>query len=602
MSAEVVEVEPSAGRRKELDSSNVIPVLFVVAVVGVWAMSVRGVDPRGVGDIGLFPSLPILSLAAYVALGGSFLLLFRRERFPMALAWVHIVALAVMLFGLNLMIDDVARINVVWRHIGIAQHIAQVRALDPTIDAYFNWPGFFPLISSMGSLLGLKSPMTLAPAAPIVFNLSYLVPVALMLRTATHDRRVVALALWLFLLGNWVAQDYLAPQALGYFMSLVILAALLQHFSPRSRCDSASRPVVLLVVVVIFGAIVPMHQLTPIALIVCVTLLVAFRQCTVRTLPVIFGLLLLGWLAYGASTYLAGNLRTLLSGVGDLNKVADDNVVSRLGGSPGHQVVTWMRIGVTTCMWLLALIGVWRRRRAGNRDVTPLVLMFGPLLMFGLLSYGGEMVLRVQLFSLPFVSFFAAAAFVSTIRRSGTTDPTPTWTKVDDSADWRFVAGGVVVSIALVMGFLVTRYGNDKFEWFSQGEVDAVSAITRRALPGSRIMAPTGHLPWKSTAYDEYEYGLLRRRVTTGAEVTTREIAAVLSASRNGCGFVILTRSEEAFNDMFGVWPKGALGRLRAALASSSDFKSVVSNRDAELFLFRGDPSIDTLERRCLTR
>ena len=603
-------------------------VVRVVVIVAVWALSSRSVDPRTVTDIGLIGKLPVLSLLSYVAITASLFSLFRRHRLPMHLVWLHLVAFTVMLFGLNPLMDTVPRLNVVWRHVGVAEHIAQTKALDPRIDAYFNWPGFFPFLSSLSSLMGLDSPLALAPYAPIAFNLAYLLPVDLMLRTATHDRRIRSFALLLFLLGNWVGQDYLSPQALGYFLSLVLLAVLMQFFRKAGDDPRGNRVILIGATVLLFASIVPMHQLTPIAVLVCVTTLVLFRQCRLRTLPLIMGLVVLIWLAFGASTYFRGNLKELLGGIGDLGKMANDNVGSRLGGSSGHKMVTRTRMLVTGSMWMLAFVGIWLRARSGKRDTAGLVLTFSPLLMFGLLSYGGEMIMRVQLFSLPFASFFAAAACMMLFQRQHRSSAAMTWygnngrtpdgwvtdphepfgsmvvarVRFASSVGWTFVLMATVVAGLLTAGFLTNRYGNDRFDWFSRDEVAVVSAIPDLVAPGSRVLAPTGHLPWISRSYNTFDYGRLTSRIPLGGSINPVDLVRALHTTPNGCGFVILTRSEEAYNDIYGVWPRGDIRRLRDELSRSDKFVTVSANSDAALFLFRGKVPAREKERLCLQR
>ena len=76
--------------------------------------------------------------------------------------------------------------------------------------------------------------IALAMWAPVVANLLDLGALLLLLPTLCTDRRVVWTAAWLFFLGNWVGQDYFSPQAMAYFLHLVVLALLLGYFRRRS--------------------------------------------------------------------------------------------------------------------------------------------------------------------------------------------------------------------------------------------------------------------------------------------------------------------------------------------------------------------------------
>jgi len=291
-------------------------------------------------------------------------------------------------------------------------------------------------------------------------------------------------------------------------------------------------------------------------------------------------------------------------------------------------MVTRTRMLVTGSMWMLAFVGIWLRARSGKRDTAGLVLTFSPLLMFGLLSYGGEMIMRVQLFSLPFASFFAAAACMMLLQRQRRSSAAMTWygnngrtpdgwvtdphepfgsmvvarVRLASSVGWTFVLMATVVAGLLTAGFLTNRYGNDRFDWFSRDEVAVVSAIPDLVAPGSRVLAPTGHLPWISRSYNTFDYGRLTSRIPLGGSINPVDLVRALHTTPNGCGFVILTRSEEAYNDIYGVWPRGDIRRLRDELSRSDKFVTVSANSDAALFLFRGKVPARDKERSCLQR
>ena len=100
---------------------------------------------------------------------------------------------------------------------------------------------------------------------------------------------------WIFFISNWVGQDYFSPQALSYFIHLMILGLLLTWFR-RERYRSADGDVaehdllpsgtawqhvgLLAVAIILFASIVPSHQLTPFATVGSVIALVLFRRTT----------------------------------------------------------------------------------------------------------------------------------------------------------------------------------------------------------------------------------------------------------------------------------------------------------------------------------
>ena len=62
------------------------------------------------------------------------------------------------------------------------------------------------------------------------FNLAYLLPLFVIFRVLALSGRQVWIGLWIFVAGNWVGQDYLAPQAFAYFIYLTIIAVILGAF------------------------------------------------------------------------------------------------------------------------------------------------------------------------------------------------------------------------------------------------------------------------------------------------------------------------------------------------------------------------------------
>ncbi len=85
----------------------------------------------------------------------------------------------------------------------------------------------------------MQSPLSYAAWGPVFFNLLWLPALLFIFHTATEDRRLSWLAVWFFYLGNWIGQDYFSPQALAYFLYLVVLAICLAWFR-AARPDQTS--------------------------------------------------------------------------------------------------------------------------------------------------------------------------------------------------------------------------------------------------------------------------------------------------------------------------------------------------------------------------
>jgi hypothetical protein len=237
--------------------------------------------------------------------------------------------------------------------------------------------------------------------------------------------------IWLFYAANWINQDYLSPQAFGYLFYLTILGLLLTYFRPHGtdldwggrltrrlrtllRVRAAEVPLptlsrwptaaVIMLVVLLYFATVASHQLTPFAILLGVTALVLIGECTARGLPLVMAVILTLWITFVARGYISGHLGHLVAGVGDITQAATANVTARISGSAQHLLVIRERLFLSGGLRLLALLGAARRFRSGHADHAAAALCLAPLLLFGMQAYGGEMLLRIYFFMLPFVA------------------------------------------------------------------------------------------------------------------------------------------------------------------------------------------------------
>jgi hypothetical protein len=593
------------------------PVLLVLVAAVLWAASLPSVHIGAMTDVGLVSVLPPAMFVALIVLTLSFCVTLQGQELRVPMLLLHALVLILMLYGVTALVEPEPRFAVAWRHVGIADYIMQHGAVDPRIDAYFNWPGFFILSAFITRIAGVQSPLGAIAWAPVVFNLLYLGPLLMILQAATQDRRLVWLGVWFFYLSNWIGQDYFSPQALNYFFYLVVLAILVTWFKTRvgslaeqrwaghGRLERWSRKVdgwlpswgaaqpdvppkasqpgqrmgLMAIAVAVFVTDVSGHQLTPFGALLSVTALVVFNRCTARGLPVLMALAIVAWLTFMAYAYVSGHFANVVSSAGDITQSASVNVVSRVQGSQQHLFVVYMRLLMTGAIWVLALLGGIRRCRKGYRDLTYALLAVAPFPLFLLQSYGGEVLLRVYLFALPAMAFFVAAHFYTT--------PTV-------GTGWRTTAMISVTSLALLGGFLFTRYGNERMDYMTSEEVQVVERLYQVARPGSLLVAMAPDLPWKFRNYADYHTVTVggtpewQRLDATDKDVSVsavmRIIARRLHDRKYPHAYLIITRSQIANADLFGIFPHGLIKRVETALTKSRTFRVVFANRDGGIF------------------
>jgi hypothetical protein len=617
------EAEP-AHRTRRL--AEVAPLIAVAAALVGWFAPLGSIRLREMSSIGLLSVLPAPSLAALGLLCVSFCFELRRPNLRAPILLIHVLALLVMVYALPAVVEPELRFAVTWRHIGIIDKIIHTGAIDPRIDAYFNWPGFFAAAALIERAAGLHSTPAGLAWAPLAFELLALAPLLLIMRSLTSEPRLRWMAIWCFYLANWVGQDYFSPQALAYLLYLVLLAAILtwlrgsdprqapwsrprgmrlvvaahEHegvvrlparFSPLHRrgetpvrrrrlravpgeaaLSPAARMGIVALVVLLVLAVVASHQLTPFALLPGVTLLVLLRRCSARALPLVITMIIVTWISYMAVAYLAGHAGKLLNNVGELGSIVNKSVAGRVGGANGHLLVTTAQLVMAGGLWALAALGAWRRARRGCDDLSALVLAAGAFVLPLLQPYGGEIVLRVFLFSLPFTSFFVASQFVS---------------RASNKSPVLAPVALATLSLALAGGQFLVRYGNEQMDWFSPGEVAAVHSLYRAAPPHSTLVSWSTSLPWKYRDYAEHHYRVITNNLgwtaptalPAGSPAQLASLARLMRGQRHGA-MLILTRSQAAQVDLLGLGPPGTIQRLRRALVVSPLFHVVYSNRD----------------------
>ena len=342
--------------------------------------------------------------------------------------------------------------------------------------------------------------------------------------------------------------------------------------APEPRPGPTARPYqragLVIIIAILFAIVASSHQLTPFALLGGVAALVVFDRCTLRSLPVLMAVMIGSWISFMTVSFLSGHLSTLTGDVGQVSGVVSANVSSRFQGSPEHALVLISKVVMALVVWGLAFLGGVRRLWNGRRDVTLALLAAVPFSLIALQSYGGEMMLRVYLFALPWMVFFVAALFY----------PRP-----ESGRSWRANMAMGLMSLALLGGFLIARYGNERMDYITAGDVTAVRRLHQIAQPGSLLVAITSNLPWRFQNVDKFEYeaGVIK----SPSDIDTLVELMADSAYEDSGAYLILTHSQQAQAELFLGWEPGKWERVEEALLASDKFHQIYQNNDARIFV-----------------
>ncbi len=584
----------------------------LIIALALWAFGLPGIDPAKLNDIGIISILswPVWTALALIAIGFSLTL--RREFSSGPLPFLHLVALVLVLHATPAIVYQAARYSWTWKHLGIIDYIQRHGAVDPTIRfgaVYHNWPGLFAITAWIANALGIGS-VELADAvrfAPPILNLLFLTALISIYRNFTGDPRLVWAAAWIFIVGNWVGQDYFSPQGVTLFLYLLVIALCLGPLRSRlewtrnsttrlasyaafyvnavSRGSGAAdwqsgamvRAAAACTVLLLILGIVASHQLTPVALILALAGLAMIGRlnigfCIFAVVAEMF------WLLYFASPFVAANLAGELEVLGQGVAKATDRLVDTSVVSPGQIWVVFIGRALTFSIGLAALLGGLRRLLAGCRDGPAIVLAISPIPMLAN-SYGGEILFRVYLFALPFLAFFAAALF---------------FPSASAGRSWRsrVLFGGLGVLLAIA--FLFANNGKDRQYTFTSAEVAAARWLYQSAPPGTLLIEGARSYPGQFLNYENFSYlPLTEERPEQRAQILRDPVgifARWLGDPQWKAGYVIISRSQKAYADAQGILPRGALDRIEQALLASPRF--VVAHATEDTLIFALHPTV----------
>ncbi len=571
------------------------PAVTLGAGLVLWAVSLAQLDAGSLGRFGLVSNLPVAYFAGIAIAAAGFVLALHRGMRPLLLA-AHGALLLLMLHATPAIGYAELRYAWAWKHVGVVdmlQHRHTLTGGTAVLDIYRHWPGFFAAAAALVDGTGVKSALSFASWGPPFFALLDAALLVVALRALTDDRRRIALAVWVFMIANWVGQDYFAPQAFGFALYLAIIAIVLQWYrtpgavTERFRAGSVEPPgpeaiaphgtapqrrSVAVIFLVLLAATATSHPLTPIVVCLSLGALRVFRVLDRRWPLVASVVVTVGWLLTGAGTYTLQNIRSLFDQVGRLGSNVDSNLASFGSLSPAQHVVADMGRMVVAVVALLAVAGFARRVRHGYVDRAAVALCIAPGLLLAAGAYGGEAIFHAYLFALPFAAFLAAGLFYPSIHAR---------------AAWGHTVGIAVVTCALLTGFMFAYFGKDAWSDFTPGEVRAARIVFATAPPNSLLIDGTLEYPTQFEHVDRFTY------VTLGTEPTS-EVKQVLADPakwlrewmtdpRYAQGYLIITKSQIAEVEATGQLPRGSLQRAEQQLLAAPGFKVLYHDSDALL-------------------
>jgi hypothetical protein len=599
--------------------------VFILCGLALWVTALPLIDLRAMNDLGLISVFPPRMFLALGALTLGFFSALYSPWFSRWVAGAAVISLIVVLYGTPAIVEGVPRTEAAMRHIGYIEFITRSGGVDPLLNAYFNWPGFFALGAVLTEAMGLPNAIPLALWTPLALDLLYAGPLLLVFRSVTRDERLAWLGLWIFFQTNWVGQDYFSPQGFGFLLHLTILAILLRWFSDpavdwaselrrrapagpltdriagllswASASEVASAPsttgqrvALVFVLLVLYATLISSHQLTPFVAFASVSALVVLGRCQLRWLPVLVGVMIGAWAGFFAFAFMRPNIEALLGEVGKVNSIMSSNLTERLQGSDQHLFINHIRLVLTLGVWGMAGLGFLRRTKEGRSDLTLLALAFVPFTMLALQAYGGEMAFRVYLFTLPAMAFLATRLFFPTTIAA---------------ASYLTRLSAFFVSIVIMLIFLFARYGNERMDYFTHEELAGMQEFhayiqSQAAADDSSasdlaplLIMPSWDLPLRFQRDEQFSYAYMGDKDFLDDEEAIREgtsgMDELMQRRPHSSAYFLSTRSSRAHLELTIGLPGHVVDEFEERLLSSGRARVIIENRDARVLLIDGE-------------
>lgn len=569
----------------------------LAAALAAWAISLAMIHTGNLGSYGLPPALPTVWYAALAVLICGAVSVTWATRPVGVLIALYVLAIVLVLYATVPAITAAPHYSWVYKHVGVSRAIALHHGAPfASGDIYHRWPGFFAAAAVLSQLAGID-PLTFAGWAEPLFASIDAVLVAAVARAFTRDVRVVGYAALIFTLGNWIGQNYFAPQAAAYTLALVLLLVATRSFAGGTFSPRLARimkwvirrpapPTQLTmplpwrrsmsigVVLALDAVTIATHQLTPYVLVLQIGALTLLGVTRPRWLVLAMGILTLAYLLPNL-TYVAHNYGVFTS----LNPATN---IKHANTTPAHVDFFDANAGgvLSFVLIVLMLASAFRlaRKEAGRLALSLLILAIAP---FGILfaqNYGGEGSLRVFLFSSPWRDILIALG-IATIAREKLR-----------------VTAALCTSLLLAYMFIPAFYGAEELNIIPKDEVSASEYFYDHAPAGSVLIPAAEDYPTRVGP----RYTLMRPQsdvpALIGPEPETRAfehrplgagqipeiVTAIERYSRDG--FIVFASTGYTYASVHELTPPGALASLERAVASSARFRLWYATKDARIY------------------
>ena len=320
------------------------------------------------------------------------------------------------------------------------------------------------------------------------------------------------------------------------------------------------------------ATIVASHQLTPLMVIVTLTVAALFRASRTMWLAIVGTAMTIAWIAGPAWSYVQREAPGFLDGVGSPSETSSASFLDTERISAGQAAVVIGDRFLVQAMIVLALVGIVSRLLRRRSVGLLCALLCAPAVLV-VTDYEGEVLFRVYLFAIPWLALAAAFAITAVF---------------DGQPAWFAHAARTAVAGVLLVGFLFAYLGKEASNYFTPDEVEVTTWLYEHAPPNTLLVEGSRNYPGSSRNYENFRYVAIGREpADSQARIQADPEAAMyrwMSDDRFAASYLLITRSQKLAEASVPSMPPGLLDELERALRASPRFEVIRQNSDAVVF------------------
>jgi hypothetical protein len=418
-----------------------------------------------ISQLGLFSIMPVTFFISFsILIFGFFVGL---KYLKNNLLTIFVSQTIILIFILNftpVLLEGTPRFTTSYVNYQAVDYISQKGFIDSGIFWIHNWPSFSVVMSVFSQISQIPAQFMLL-IYPTFFNFLLMIGLYVFFRTILDDNKLIWLSMWFVFLGNWIGQDYFSMQSLGFVFIIFILTILLKLLIEKSPTRQQVG-ILLLFFFYVFSS----HLLSSLA-ILCIFFIFYLSKILPRF--ALFSILVMfvsSWLVFDNELFLTSNLSHTMEQTLNFNFIFQTNLSNRVVGNFGHIITNDLRIFYTGIIVLFGLAGILfsiKNKKRSTNDKYMLSILLGFCLLIFAFAYGGELFMRLFMFSLIPLAFFASKMILK--HRAV------------------FLFAFLFFIIVAPSMIIITNYGNEAIDYVPPSEMRGIDFLYRVSSSGQII-------------------------------------------------------------------------------------------------------------------